>query len=276
MRSTKRRLPRLLQIAVLLLLTLAPAGQTQARVEIDAAGSTDATPSLTLPQVVIPPDAEVVLDLKLSNNPGNVRGVDLTLAYAPAIVEFLSVSKGSLAADWMLVSNVHPNGLIDLALAGVTPPTGDVVLAQLSFRGGSQKGQASAVTFQRAQINEVDVSGSTQAGQITLDTPPITDLRAAVTTAGIHLTWSHVGSDAHHYEVWRATNLPYFVPPQGTPIAPNVAPNIDPCYDDGYSGIGNTAVNSFYLVRSVDAAGRPAPTYNRVGVFNFALKPGGS
>ena len=180
MRSTKRRLLHLLQIAALLLLTLAPAGPTQAR-DGDGRGRINGRDTVAeLPQVVIPPGAEVVLDLKLSNNPGNVRGVDLTLAYTPAIVEFLSVSKGPLAADWMLVSNVRPNGLIDIALAGVTPPAGDVVLARLTFRGVGQKGQTSAVAFQRAQINEVDVSGSTQAGQITLDTPPVTDLRAAV------------------------------------------------------------------------------------------------
>lgn len=115
---------------------------------------------------------------------------------------------GFVTASLYLSSSETPVYSIDIALAGVTPPAGEVVLVRLSFRGGGQRGQTSAVAIQRAQINEVDVSGSTQAGQITLDTPPLTDLRAAVTTAGIHLTWGHVGSDAHHYEVWRATNLP--------------------------------------------------------------------
>ena len=45
-------------------------------------------------------------------------------------------------------------------------------------------------------------------------------------------------------------------------------------YDDAYSGLGDPMTNSFYLVRSLDAAGWPAPFFNRVGEFHFALAPG--
>jgi hypothetical protein len=264
----------LLQMAAVLLLALAPVRETRALGGVEMAGPASATSSLSLSQVIIAPGAEVVLDLRLSNNPGNVLGVDLTLAYTPSVVELRTVSKGSLASDWMLMSNVHPNGLVDIALAGVTPPVGDVVLVQLTFCGLGQKGQATPVAFQRAEINEVDVSGRAQDGQITIDTPPVTDLRATASDGNVILTWTHVGSDAHHYEVWRATNLPYFAPPQGELIAPNVEPATGPSFSDPNSGLGNPATNSFYLVRSVDADGRPAPTYNRVGVFNFSLQRG--
>jgi len=274
MRSSKRRSSRLILTACLLLLLLAPAAGLRAEIGVAVPGAMDAAATLSLAQVVVPPGVDVVLDLKLTSNPGAVRGVDIVLAYTPGVVELRSVTKGSLAADWLLMSNVHANGQVEIALAGVTPPGGDVVLAHLTFRGLGQKGQTTAVAFVQAQVNEADALGSAQSGRITLDTQPVTDLRAAVVTGAIHLTWTHVGSDAHHYEVWRATNLPYFTP-QGVPLAPNVAPGAGPSFDDTNSGIGNTATNSFYLVRSVDAAGWPAPTYNRVGVFNFGLTPGG-
>lgn len=264
----------LLPLALACVLTLTLSRATRAQVAGEPAGASDAGPQLSLPAVVIAPGAEVVLDLRLTDHAGNVRGVDLTLAYTATVVELVSITKGPLAADWLLLSNVRPNGLVDLGLAGVTPPAGDVTLAQLTFRGIGQKGQTSALAFQRALVNEVDVSADAVAGQITLDTPPVTDLGAGVVSSTLRLTWTHVGSDADHYEVWRATNLPYFAPPAGTLIAPNVAPTAHPSYDDGASGLGNPAANSFYLVRSVDAAGRPAPTYNRVGVFSFGLTAG--
>jgi len=186
------------------------------------------------------------------------------------------VAKGPLAADWMLVSNAHPNGLTDIALAGVAPPAGDVVLARLTFRGTGQKGQASAIAFRRALINEADVSAAAQDGLITIDTPPVTDLAATVSGGAVLLTWTHVGDDADHYEVWRATNLPYFTPLEGALIAPHVNPGAGTSCSDPNSGLGNPVANSFYLVRSIDAAGRPAPTYNRVGLFSLAIQPGAS
>ena len=91
---------------------------------------------------------------------------------------------------------------------------------------------------------------------------------------GAQLTWTHVGSDVQHYEVWRAENNPYFVPGQsGVRIADNISPSAT-SFTDNDGGLGNSTTNSFYAVVSVDASGRPSPVIMRVGEFDFSLTPG--
>jgi len=238
-----------------------------------------ATASLVLPEVISAPGAGVTLDLALADNTGAVQGVDLTLTYDPAVVEFTAAALGDLPADWSLAQNEIAPGTIRLGLAGSTPVSDDRVLARVTFSAIGEKGDASAVTFTRSDLNEGQVSASTAAGEILIDTPPVLDLAASVEgkpgSDTVTLRWTSVGSDAHHYEVWWAIGAPYFTPEAGGErVGGDVAPAPEMSVSDDDALAGQPGAMVFYLVRAVDAAGRPSPAYNRVGFVTFGLQPG--
>ena len=233
-----------------------------------SAVSSQTTATLTLPAVVIPPNAETTLAITLRQK-GNVQAADLTLTYDPTVADLLAA-----ASDWSMAFNEQPSDVITIALATATPPAGDVTLARLTFRALGVKGQSTALVFQRALLNEGQVAVAAQAGQIAVDTTPVTDLRAGRAGGGVRLEWSSVGSDAQHYEVWRADNAPFFTPPAGGVRIAHDLPPGSLGWTDTNGGLGNVGVNSFYVVLAVDAGGRASPASNRVGEFDFGLRPG--
>ena len=108
--------------------------------------------------------------------------------------------------------------------------------------------------------------------------PRVEDVRAEVDgSAAITLSWTDVAGTADHYEVWRGAS-PYFPPqaPEGECTAPNVPrPALagDPVT---YPVTGDPAANDYYVVLAVTSSGVKSLVSNRVGVFDFALTPGGS
>jgi hypothetical protein len=238
-----------------------------------AALQADATTTVSLSEAIIPPGAEVMLDLKLAGSVTDARGLDLVVSYDPAVVHFVRAERGDLPANWSLAHNAQPAGAVKIGMAGAGSMSGGATLARLTFRAIAAKGQSSVVSFGTGQINEGSIAATTQAGRITVDTPPVTDLKC-LKTDGAQLTWTHVGSDVQHYEVWRAENNPYFVPGQnGVRIADNISPSAT-SFTDRDGGLGNSTANSFYAVVSVDANGRSSPVIMRVGEFDFSLTPG--
>ena len=234
----------------------------------------DASTRLSLSEAIIPPGAEVMLELKLAGGVTNVRGLDLAVSYDPAVVQFVRAERGDLPGNWSQAHNVQPAGAVKIGLAGTGSVSGGGTLARLAFRAIGAKGQSSALTFGTGLVNEGSIAVTTQAGRITVDTPPVTDLKCLETDGAAELSWTHVGSDVHHYEVWRAENNPYFVPGQsGVRIADNISPSAT-SFTDRDGGLGNSTTNSFYVVVSVDAGGRPSPVIMRVGEFDFSLTPG--
>ncbi len=106
-------------------------------------------------------------------------------------------------------------------------------------------------------------------------TPPrVGDLAIERSGTDVLLTWSQSGGCADHYEVWRATNTPYFDPADAgaTKLAdvPAPASGSPVSHTDPDSGIGDPAGNSYYLVRAVHAGGSASSVSNRVGAFTFA------
>jgi hypothetical protein len=89
----------------------------------------------------------------------------------------------------------------------------------------------------------------------------------------VRLTWPAVeGSD--HYEVWSATNQPYFTP--GADCA-NPAPLQCTSVADTLvdSGAGSPTGSHTYAVRAINACGAASdPAPDRVGVFEYELAPG--
>ena len=89
------------------------------------------------------------------------------------------------------------------------------------------------------------------------------------------LSWQHVPQYAS-YEIRRSPR-PYFAwddadaDPRGTVPAPPAGTDVVRFDDE--NAIGDPAVNAYYLVRGVNAAGAAGES-NRVGEFDFSLAPG--
>lgn len=104
---------------------------------------------------------------------------------------------------------------------------------------------------------------------------PVTDLRAEISGTSVILTWTHTDATVDHYQVWWSDS-PYGAPGDAgvVHIADVPAPGVlnDPVtYTDTASGVGNSTVNSFYFVRSVNGSGEASEPSNRDGEFDFGL-----
>jgi hypothetical protein len=87
------------------------------------------------------------------------------------------------------------------------------------------------------------------------------------------LSWSYLGSDIDHAEVWRSNTQPYLTPEGADAVLLTPGPAAgETTYTDTDAP---TSVNQYYIVRAVKADGttKSAPS-NRVGAFHFALVPG--
>jgi len=128
-----------------------------------------------------------------------------------------------------------------------------------------------------AALRVLTVTLAAQASEILyLPAAPLSTT-VAITRSGNHvgLRWPHTASNAA-YEVWRSA-WPYFTPDDGDSIRIGEAPAPaagEATYSDATGGPGDPAVNYFYLVRGINAAGRWSSVSNRVGEFDFAIVPG--
>jgi hypothetical protein len=116
-----------------------------------------------------------------------------------------------------------------------------------------------------------EIPSAVQDCQITFWGP--IELEISRTVNGNELSWSYLGADIHHFEVWRSNTQPYLLPDDGEAISlqPGPPPG-DTIYEDTDAGAEQ---NQYYLVRGVkaDDVTKSAPS-NRVGAFHFALVPG--
>ena len=120
-------------------------------------------------------------------------------------------------------------------------------------------------------------SGGEVEDGLTPCTAPAGVSSVAIAQAGgsqVAVTWAAVAG-ADHYEVWRATNEPYFVPGMNC-AAPGIygcATVVGMSYPD--AGLGDPLNNYTYAVPAVSACGaKSAASYPRAGEFVFALVPG--
>lgn len=108
----------------------------------------------------------------------------------------------------------------------------------------------------------------------------VSDLRAAIDAINnVLLTWSDVGGNVDHYEVWRG-ETPFFAPqaPGGTRIADNVLRPAQPggtvTFTDANDHLGDAAIEDYYLILGVTAGGAKSPVGKRVGALDFGLAKG--
>jgi len=108
----------------------------------------------------------------------------------------------------------------------------------------------------------------------------VEDLHAAIdVNTNVALTWTDVGGNVDHYEVWRG-ETPFFAPqaPDGTRIAANVARPSQSggtvTFTDTTDHLGNAAIEDYYLILGVTAGGAKSPVGKRVGALDFGLVKG--
>lgn len=113
--------------------------------------------------------------------------------------------------------------------------------------------------------------------QVLRDFPAaVADLQASLSGSQVDLSWTHVGGNVDHYEVWRGPT-PYFTP--GSAGSVQLAANVTPVggsasYPDTTANIGDASINDYYLVLSVSETGQASPVSNRAGAFDFDITPG--
>jgi len=97
---------------------------------------------------------EVPINLeRLSEN--DIYGVKLTICYAPSVLEAIGLnSSGTIIEEWSNSFKKIKDGQIRIALAGNLPIPKDGKLVKIKFKVLGKPGQASAINFIDARLNE--------------------------------------------------------------------------------------------------------------------------
>lgn len=141
---------------------------------------------------------------------------------------------------------------------------------------GTYSGIATAYGYDSASATGVTVTanGSVTANfTLTASVPAAPTAAAGLDTGEAKLSWPHLGPDTS-YTVLRSA-APYFDPAAGATMA-TIPAAYPPAADetltwrDADSGVGDAAVNHFYVVVGQNAAGVGAAS-NRTGEFDFVL-----
>lgn len=101
------------------------------------------------------------------------------------------------------------------------------------------------------------------------------DLSESIVNAiDMHLAWAHNAANSF-YEVWRAADSPYFMPGDAGSDLRQTLQAADGVfeYTDART-IGDAGVQYYYLLRSGNACGNYATSFERGGEFDFKLVPG--
>ena len=169
----------------------------------------------------------------------------------------------------------NSEGTIWYAATQVSPTmqvTGSGSIARITFDAIRAGTYTLPVTYAKlSDRHGVEITSTTQDCRIIFWGP--IDLTISRPADDNDLSWSYLGSDIDHFEVWRSNVQPYLTPegPDAVQLQPDPAPGAT-TYTDADAP---TSENQYYVVRAVkaDAITKSAPS-NRVGAFHFALVPG--
>jgi hypothetical protein len=102
------------------------------------------------------PDASGVVTATVTLEPqgASAYGLDLNLAYDPAVATPLAVGLGPVAEGWMLSANLEQPGQVLMALAGAEPLVNDGELLTMTFQMAAPSGGSTALTWTRGEVNE--------------------------------------------------------------------------------------------------------------------------
>jgi len=96
---------------------------------------------------------EVELALSVANVTG-LRAADVTLAFDPQVLTAQNAQLGALTAGWALAANLNTPGRIQLSLASPVTVSGNGTLALLRFQVIARPPATSALTLERAVLND--------------------------------------------------------------------------------------------------------------------------
>lgn len=165
----------------------------------------------------------------------------------------------------------------------------DIEFAQAPNVVGGETTPLAVVVDNFVDTQEVPIPTSIRSGQLDVAcyAAPVEDLHIARDGDNLVLTWSHVGSTASQYQVWRADLNAYFAFGDlgATRLATMPAPTggTVPSYTDmgAYDPVTGTGagawaddLNHYYMVRSMCSATGGSLRSNRVGKFTRPIGPG--
>lgn len=284
----KRLLPSVRLLIAFILALLAATGATA------QAGSTGgATMSLQPTPAGITGCSAVKVQIWV-NDVTNLYGADLRINFDPNVVQVVDADPNTAGVQITALSSflkpdfvvkqkacntVDPNDF-DCTAAGLiwyaatqlnpTPPAnGSGPIAEFELRAASAA--TTALTYSYHQLSTpdgVEIPSAAVNGSANTSSPAAPDLditRLTATTA--RLSWT-ASPGAANYHLYRDL-APYFTP---TDPAYQIAPGLS--YDDA-GAIGDATVNHFYVVKTACVTNFASGASNRVGEFDFGLKPGG-
>ena len=227
----------------------------------------------------------IVIDMYVENA-ASLYGADERLAFDPTGLQVVDANNypddgvqiepldDFLQPDYVIKKDAdNSEGTIWYAATQVSPTmevTGSGPIARITFDAIRAGTYILPVTYAKlSDRHGTEITSTTQDCSVTFWGP--IDLSIARVNGNNELSWSYLGTDIDHFEVWRSNTQPYLTPegadaiqlqpdPTGTTFTDTDAP---------------TTENQYYVVRGVkaDDVTKSAPS-NRVGAFHFALVPG--
>ncbi len=167
----------------------------------------------------------------------------------------------------------------------------DIEFAQAPDAVAGETTPLAVVVNNFVNTHEAPIPTSTRSGQLDIScyAAPVTDLKIARDGNNLLLTWSHVGSTASRYQVWRADVNAYFAfgdlgstaisttvpaPILGARVAYTDTIGVTNPISGTITGPWADDLNHYYMVRSMCAANQGSLRSNRVGKFTRMLSPG--
>ena len=145
-----------------------PGPSLQGRRNVLFAGRSPATntASLALPDLYVEAGERFTVTLDIALDQAEVYGADIAVSYEPAVVSAASASAGDVAQDFLAESNLHPPGLVRVAMAGTQPIADDGHLLALVFDVVGKLGDTSPLQITTAELNEGGVTAQPQDGSV--------------------------------------------------------------------------------------------------------------
>ncbi len=143
----------------------ATTGGNQSGIDLREAGGA----MLALPSLDVAPGAEVVVPITITPSAGaGVTSAEITITFDPAVVSVSSVAAGALTPSWLLATNLGTPGVVRIAAAGAQAVSTPGEFLRLAFTAIGTRGQTTALTVTRAELNEGAVAATTQDGALTI------------------------------------------------------------------------------------------------------------
>ena len=98
----------------------------------------------------------------------DLYAADIVITYDPAVIQPTAVEKGALIENFSIASNLSQSGVIRIGVSGAAPANGDGILLEIQFDVVGSAGTASALSWQRCDLNEGALPATTSDGSISV------------------------------------------------------------------------------------------------------------